>query len=99
MNYRANREYRDRAIRQVIGIAIQCAKETSQDDIKSVVVLATWGRGVNIISRALTGDGTNLIPHRVMIDEASVLLSSRMMAFMLEPRRPAGGPVGLGRWA
>jgi len=24
-----------------------------------------------------------------MIDEASVLLSSRMVAFMLEPRRPA----------
>lgn len=52
-------------------------------------MLATWGRGVNVISRALTGDGTNLIPYRVMIDEASVLLSSRMVAFMLEPRKPA----------
>lgn len=89
MNYRANREYRDRAIRQAIGIAIQRAKEAAQGDIESVAVLATWGRGVNVISRALTGDGTNLIPHRVMIDEASVLLSSRMVAFMLEPRRPA----------
>lgn len=89
MNYRANREYRDRAIRQAIGIAIQRAKEAAQGDIESLAVLATWGRGVNVISRALTGDGTNLIPHRVMIDEASVLLSSRMVAFMLEPRRPA----------
>lgn len=88
MNYRANREFRDRAIRQAIGIAIQRAKEAAQSDIESVAILATWGRGVNIISRALTGDGTNLIPHRVMIDEASVLLSSRMVAFMLEPRRP-----------
>lgn len=89
MNYRANREYRDRAIRQAIGIAIQRAKEAAQGDIESLAVLATWGRGVNVISRALTGDGTNLIPHRVMIDEASVLLSSRMVAFMLEPRRTA----------
>lgn len=88
INYRANREYRDRAIRQAIGIAIQRAKESTQSNIESLAVLATWGRGVNVISRALTGDGTNLIPHRVMIDEASVLLSSRMVAFMLEPRRP-----------
>lgn len=90
MNYRANRQYRDRAIRQAIGIAIQRAKEAAQGDIESLAVLATWGRGVNVISRALTGDGTNRIPHRVTIDEASVLLSSRMVAFMLEPRRVAG---------
>lgn len=89
LNYRANREYRDRAIRQAIGIAIQSAKKAAQGDIESLAVLATWGRGVNVISRALTGDGTNLIPHRVMVDEASVLLSSRMVAFMLEPRRIA----------
>lgn len=89
MNFRANREFRDKAIRQAIGIAIQKAKAATQESIESLAVLATWGRGVNIISRALTGDGTNkLIPHRVMIDEASVLLSSRMVAFLLEPRKP-----------
>lgn len=93
MNYRANRDLRDRAIRQAIGITIQRAKEAAQGDIESIVVLATWGRGVNVISRALTGDGTNLIPHRVMIDEASVLLSSRMVAFLLEPRRPASAEL------
>lgn len=89
MNFRANRDLRDRSIRQAIGIAIQRAKEAAQGKIESLAVLATWGRGVNVISRALTGDGTNLIPHQVMIDEASVLLSSRMVAFMLEPRKPA----------
>lgn len=88
INYRANREYRDREIRRAIGIAFQRAKEAAQRDIESLAVLATWGRGVNVISRALTGDGTNVIAHRVMIDEASVLLSSRMVAFALEPRRP-----------
>lgn len=89
-NFRANRDRRDKAIRQAIGITIEKAKAAAQRDIESIAVLATWGRGVNIISRALTGDGTTkLIPHRVMIDEASVLLSSRMVAFLLEPRRPA----------
>lgn len=87
MTYRPSRERRDRAIRQAVGIAIQRAKEAARGDIASLAVLATWGRGVNVISRALTGDGTDLIPHRVMIDEASVLLSSRIVAFLLEPRR------------
>lgn len=87
MNYRANANFRDQAIRRAIGIAFDRAKEAAQGNIDSLAVLATWGRGVNVISRALTGDGTNLISHRVMIDEASVLLSSRMVAFMLEPRR------------
>lgn len=87
MDYRSNREYRDRAIRQAIGIAIKRAKEINQEEIESIAVMATWGRGVNVLTRALTGDGTNTIPHRVMIDEASVLLSSRMVAFLLEPRQ------------
>lgn len=94
MGYRANRDLRDRAIRQAVGIAIQRAKEAHQGDIESLAFMATWGRGVNVISRALTGDGTNLIPHRVMIDEASVLLSSRMIAFLLEPRRSAEQELG-----
>ncbi len=87
-NFRANADRRDAAIRSAIGIAIQHAKAAAlPHDIENLALLATWGRGVNIISRALTGDGTNKsIPHRVMIDEASVLLSSRMIAFLLEPR-------------
>ncbi|MCP5397667.1 MAG: ATP-dependent helicase [Sphingomonas sp.] len=89
LDYRPKANLRDKAIRQAVGIAYRNAKANAQHDIESLAVLATWGRGVNVISRALTGDGTNLIRHRVMIDEASVLLSSRMVAFMLEPRRPA----------
>jgi DNA helicase II / ATP-dependent DNA helicase PcrA len=93
-NFRANRIQRDKAIRQSIGIAVERAKAAAQEDIDSIAVLATWGRGVNVISRALTGDGTsNLIPHRVIIDEASVLMSSRMVAFLLEPRRPASAEL------
>lgn len=88
LNFRANADRRDAAIRSAVGIAIQKAKVgAAPNDIENLALLATWGRGVNIISRALTGDGTNKsIPHRVTIDEASVLLSSRMVAFLLEPR-------------
>lgn len=88
LNFRANADRRDAAIRSAVGIAIQKAKAgAAPNDIENLALLATWGRGVNIISRALTGDVTNKsIPHRVMIDEASVLLSSRMVAFLLEPR-------------
>jgi DNA helicase-2/ATP-dependent DNA helicase PcrA len=93
-NFRANRNQRDKAIRQSIGIAVERAKAAAQEDTDSIAVLATWGRGVNVISRALTGHGTsNLIPHRVIIDEASVLMSSRMVAFLLEPRRPVSAEL------
>lgn len=88
-NYRPKASLRNNAIRQAIGIAYRNARASAQHDVESLAVLATWGRGVNIISRALTGDGTNPIRHQVVIDDASVLLSSRMVAFMLEPRRPA----------
>lgn len=88
LNFRANADRRDAAIRSAVGLAIQMARAgAAPNDIENLALLATWGRGVNIISRALTGDGTKKsIPHRVMIDEASVLLSSRMVSFLLEPR-------------
>jgi DNA helicase-2/ATP-dependent DNA helicase PcrA len=93
-NFRANRDQRDKAIRQSIGIAVERAKAAAPENINNIGVLATWGRGVNVVSRALSGDGaSNLIPHRVIIDEASVLMSSRMVAFLLEPRRPASAEL------
>lgn len=87
--FRANADQRDAKIRSSIGIALQNAKRAAAPhEIENIALLATWNRGVNVISRALTGSGTNkIIPHRVMIDEASVLLSSRMIAFLMEPRR------------
>lgn len=89
--FRAEAALRDKAIRAAVGRAYQNAKQAAAPStIESLALLATWGRGVNVLSRALTGDGTNkLIPHRVMFDQASVMLSSRMIAFLMEPR---GGP-------
>jgi len=87
-NFRPNAHTRDSAIRSAVGMAVKAAKEAANPNkVESLALLATWNRGVSVISRALNGDGTNKpIPHRVMIDEASVLLSSRMVAFMMEPR-------------
>ena len=88
LNFRADRARRDAAIRQSIGLASRITRASTDKQIENIALLATWGRGVNVISRALTGDGTvTAIPHRVMIDEASVLLSSGLVAFLLEPRR------------
>ena len=36
----------------------------------------------------MTGDGSNSIRHRVNLDEAPIVLSSRIVAYLLEPRRP-----------
>ncbi len=55
--------------------------------VDSMAILATTGSGVAKISAALNG-GANPIPHKVLFDEAAVLLSSRLAAFLLEPKRP-----------
>lgn len=87
-SFRPNREHRDKAIRQSIGMAYEAVRKLTGQKPENVAVLATWGRGVSIITKALTGNSPDeLIPHRVSIDEAPVLLSGRVVAFLLEPRR------------
>lgn len=88
--FRPDRETRDRAIRSSIGMVSDKVQKSLGVPPRSIGVLATWGRGVNIITKALTGNGvTNRIPHRVLIDEAQVLLASRLVAYLLEPRKVA----------
>jgi DNA helicase-2/ATP-dependent DNA helicase PcrA len=88
-SFRPKRENRDAAIRSSVGMVFEQARK-SGTTLDSIALLATWGRGVTIITKALTGDGiTNRIAHRVMIDEAPVLISSRLVAFLMEPRRIA----------
>jgi len=88
-SFRPNADKRDSAIRSAVGMAVSEAKKAAgENGVRSVALLATRNTGVNVISRALTGNGANKpLPHRVLIDEASVLLSSRLVAFMIEPRR------------
>lgn len=55
--------------------------------VDNVAILATTGSGVAKISAALNG-GAKPIPHKVLFDEAAVLLSARLAAFLLEPKLP-----------
>jgi DNA helicase-2/ATP-dependent DNA helicase PcrA len=90
LNFHPRSDRRDLAIRQSIGMSIQRVEQLTSRRPESIALFATWGRGVNLLTRALTGDGDGQrIPHRVLIDEAVVLLSSRVVAFLLEPRRQA----------
>lgn len=80
---------RDTAIRQSIGILnrkISAAKGSAPENI---AMLASWGKGVQTISRALKGsDSDNEIPHQILFDETQVLLASRLVALTLEPIDP-----------
>ena len=89
LNFHPRRDRRDSAIRQSVGMSIQRVERLTGGRPESLALFATWGRGVNLLTRALNnGDGEgHRIPHRVLIDEAPVLLSSSVVAFLMEPRR------------
>lgn len=88
LNFHPRRDRRDLAIRQSVGMSSQRVEQLTGGRPESLALFATWGRGVNLLTRALNGDGEGQrIPHRVLIDEAPVLLSSRVVAFLMEPRR------------
>ncbi len=90
LNFHPRRDRRDSAIRQSVGMAYQRVEQLTGNRPENLALVATWGRGVNLLTRALTGDGEGQrIPHRVLIDEAPVLLASRVVAYLMEPRRPA----------
>lgn len=61
-------------------------KESTGYPPESIGYLTNWGKGVTIIARALQGgDGLKGIPHSVIMDEAEVLLATRVIALCLEP--------------
>ncbi len=90
LKFHPKRARRDLAIRQSVGMSIQRVEQLTGSRPESIALFAAWGKGVNLLTQALTGDGEGQrIPHRVIIDEAPVLLSSRVVAFLMEPRWPA----------
>ncbi len=78
---------RDKSIRRAVGIIYQTIKKETGLSPASVGYLTNWGKGVAVIARALQGDGGTIgeIPHRVVVDEAEVLLATRVVALCLEP--------------
>ena len=84
--FQPNREKRDRAIRQAVGMIYKLVRDRTGAPPKSVAVLTNWGKGVAIVARALQGEGKQKpIPHRVVIDEVEVFLATRVVAQLLEP--------------
>lgn len=73
-------------IRMALGRFFRGAKADGLE-IENLAILATTGSGVAKISAALNG-GEKPIPHQVLFDEAAVLLSARLAAFLLEPKLP-----------
>lgn len=81
---------RDRWIRRSVGVLCKAIKDTSGRDPENLAILASWNKGVTMVSKALRGTKPeDEIHHQVHFDETEVFLASRVVAFCLEPKRPA----------
>lgn len=87
-NFSPQRDLRNKAIRQSIGIVRQAVKKQTGAFPQSIAVLSSFEKGVRIISEALRS-GDYIIPHDILFDETAALLSSRFIAFLLEPKYPS----------
>jgi DNA helicase-2/ATP-dependent DNA helicase PcrA len=85
-SFNPKKQERDRAIRSAVGILCRNIRVSIGAPPESIGYLTNWNRGVPIIARALQGgDGVKEIPHRVVMDEAEVILATRVVALCLEP--------------
>ena len=86
LQFRSDAVNRDKAIRQAVGILWKRIQDTTGQQPENIGYLTSWGKGVTIIAHALQGgNGLKEISHRVLMDEAEVLLATRVVAFCLEP--------------
>lgn len=86
LNFKPDTKKRDAAIRSAVAILYRNIQRTTGAPPTSIGYLTNWGKGVSVIARALQGgDGTRPIPHKVLMDEAEVLLATRVVALCLEP--------------
>ena len=95
--FRPEAALRDSAIRGTVGMLRKWITETTGEPPQSIGYLTNWGKGVTIIARALQGgDGIKEIPHRVVMDEAEVLLATRVVALCLEPVKDLWATLAVG---
>lgn len=88
LNYHPAAENRDKAIRQSLGIINKKIKDDTGSAPDNIAILSSYDRGVNIISLALRNT-SKPIQHKVLFDETATLLSSKFLAFLLEPKFPS----------
>ncbi|HHJ0461581.1 TPA: UvrD-helicase domain-containing protein [Legionella pneumophila] len=80
------KEKRNAAIRSAVGQIFKVLS-TIENPSPNIAILTTTNKGVTTIVDALRGNETNkLIPHKILFDETKALLSSRLIAFLLEPK-------------
>lgn len=78
---------RDKKIRQAYGMICRAIEKQKGVPPESIAILATTNRGVAVVTNALRGkDSEKHIAHKVLFDEAVAVLSSRVIAFLLEPK-------------
>ncbi len=89
LTYNPRGNARDIRIRQSVGILYDQIRTATGRDAESIAILASYNSGVKTISQALklTSATQNEIPHKVHFDENATYLSSRLVAFLLEPKK------------
>ena len=77
-----------KVIRMSLGQILKTIEADTGERPQNLAILAPSGSGVARISAALSA-GDKPIPHKVLFDDAGVLLASRLAAFLLEPKHTA----------
>ena len=73
---------------RALGMSGGAVEKSTGRASENCAILAPSGFSVAHITAALSS-GSNPIPHKVLFDEAEVLLASRLAAFLLEPKTAA----------
>jgi DNA helicase II / ATP-dependent DNA helicase PcrA len=94
INYNPSAEQRDKSIRESVGRTKRLVTNSTGHTPASIGFFATSDRGAALISKALHG-GPYPISHRLLFDESATLLSSRFLAFLLEPKDSEGALADL----
>lgn len=76
----------ERRLRIALGQVYRSVRKETGAWPESIAILAPGGTAVARVSAALNG-GTKPVRHKVLFDEAAALLSARLAAFLLEPKK------------
>ena len=96
IKFKPNVDKRNSKIRQAIGYISKTIENQTGQKPHNIAFLASWGRGVTVISDALRGaEEKKEIYHRILFDETAALLSSRIVAYLLEPKQETSQLINL----
>ena len=96
IKFKPNVDKRNSKIRQAIGYISKTIENQTGQKPHNIAFLASWGRGVTVISDALRGaEEKKEISHRILFDETAALLSSRIVAYLLEPKQETSQLINL----